>query len=323
MTSILTRVKDLKAWSKTTAADNFKHRMTKKVLAAILSFFRILIMTGICYIILSPLLGILSNAVKDVRDVYNPLVYMIPETFTLANFQNAISYMDFLPVLLQTLVFVLVLTGVQILITSMVGYGFARFKFPGNSILFGLMIVTIVVPLHTYMVPLYMQFRYFLIDFGLNINLLNNYLSILLLTVTGIGLRSGLYIYIFRQFFKGLPKEIEEAALIDGAGQMRTFFTVMLPNAMSAIVTVLMFALVWQYNDTLYASLFIPQIGLMATKLTALGSTFRSMASVNEPNLVQLVVNAGVVLTLIPIITIYLAMQRYFMEGIERSGIVG
>jgi multiple sugar transport system permease protein len=146
---------------------------------------------------------------------------------------------------------------------------------------------------------------------------------IFLLTATGVGLRSGLYIFIFRQFFRGLPKEIEEAALIDGAGQLRTFMTVMMPNAVPAIITVAMFAIVWQYNDTSYTSLFMATISSLATRLTSLGMVYTSREEVRDPNLVQLVVNAGIILVIAPILTIYVAMQRYFMEGIERSGIVG
>jgi multiple sugar transport system permease protein len=120
-----------------------------------------------------------------------------------------------------------------------------------------------------------------------------------------------------------LPKEIEEAALIDGAGQLRTFLQVMMPNSTPAIITVMMFSIVWQYNDTSYTSLFMATIPSLATRLTALAMIFQSREEVRDPNLVNLVVNAGIMLVIAPIMTIYLALQRYFMEGIERSGIVG
>jgi multiple sugar transport system permease protein len=145
----------------------------------------------------------------------------------------------------------------------------------------------------------------------------------ILLTLTGLGLRSGLYIFIFRQFFRGLPKEIEEAALIDGAGQFRTYLTVMMPNAVSAIITVAMFSFVWQYNDTFYSSIFMTTITFLTTKLTGLGMSYSSREAIRDPNMIRLVVNAGVVLMIIPILSVYLLMQRYFMEGMERSGIVG
>ena len=124
------------------------------------------------------------------------------------------------------------------------------------------MILTIVIPNDTLMLPLYTQFRNFDI-FGIihlvtghGINLLSTEVPMYIMTALGCGLRSGLYIYIFNQFFRGLPKEIEEAAVVDGAGSFYTYFRIMLVNAMPSVLTVSIFSLVWQYNDTFYAKLF-------------------------------------------------------------------
>jgi multiple sugar transport system permease protein len=187
-------------------------------------------------------------------------------------------------------------------------------------VLFALVIISIVVPVQSYMIPMFLNFRNF---FGTVINLLNTYWALGLLTVTGVGLRSGLYIYIFRQFFRGLPKEIEEAAFIDGAGPIRTYVKVMMPNAVPAIITVLLFAFVWHYNDTFYTSLLMPQYNFLSSQLMALGNTFSQAENVFSPVLIQMVVFAGVMLAVVPILTIYLFLQRYFVEGLERSGIVG
>ena len=172
--------------------------------------------------------------------------------------------------------------------------------------------------------PLFMQFRYFSF-LGFNENLINTYAPITLLSVFGMGLRSGLYIFIYRQFFRGLPMEIEEAALIDGAGEIRTFFTVMLPNASSAIITVAMFSFVWQYNDTFYASMFMTALPSLPSQLSGLFQSFYTNPINYKYDIMmtQMVVEAGVLLAIIPILTVYLVMQRFFMEGIERSGIVG
>lgn len=288
----------------------------------VMTLFRGLILLGISYVILSPVLGIISNSVKSIRDVYNPLVYMIPEHFTADNLISAYNTMNYGRTAVTTLVFTLGITVIQVLITSLVGYGFARFRFPGRNLLFAIVIITIVVPVQTYMTPMYIQFRYFNM-FGMEFNLLNKFTPVILLTTFGMGVRSGLYIYIFRQFFRGLPKEIEEAALIDGAGQIRTYLAVMMPNAVSSIITVAMFSFVWQYNDTYYASLLMSSLDLLSVKLTTLGYMFSVKESIRDPNHIRLVVNAGIVLAIMPILAVYLVMQRYFMEGIERSGIVG
>ena len=312
----------LKAWLKSPDAQSRKYKLINNGSGLLFAAIRWFIIIGICYVILSPILGVISNTFKSQRDVYNPLVYLIPETFTLDNLRMALLYMSFVPTLLTTLGYVVIITILQVFITSLVGYGFARFNFPGRSLLFAIVILTIVLPVQTYMVPLFTQFRFFNF-FGLEFNLINTYAPMTLLTLTGVGLRSGLYIYIFRQFFRGLPKEIEEAALIDGAGAFRTYLTVMLPNAKPAIVTVLMFSFVWQYNDTFYASLFMPQLDILSTNLTGLASTYIAFENIRDPGFVQLVVNAGIVLMITPILTLYVGLQRYFVEGLERSGIVG
>ncbi|MCL1862826.1 MAG: carbohydrate ABC transporter permease [Defluviitaleaceae bacterium] len=286
----------------------------------ILGICMAIIIVGVCYIILSPIFGIVSRAVMTPEDVINPLIFLIPQNFTLANINYAIIYMTYWRSLAETLLFAGAFSLLHVVICSMVGYGFARFKFPGSNAIFAIVIVTIVVPVHSYMVPLFLNFQFFL---GTTINLLDTWWALGLLTATGVGLRSGLYIYIFRQFFRGLPKEIEEAAFIDGAGAFYTYVKVMIPNAVPAIVTVLLFAFVWHYNDTFYTSLLMPNNRLLSNRLMGLGNNFSAGEFVFSPLLIQMVVFAGVLLAIIPILSIYLFLQRYFVEGLERSGIVG
>lgn len=291
---------------------------------------RFIILVGISFIIVSPLIGILSKTFMSVDDIHNPLVYLIPETFTLDNLKVALSQMSFVKSLTFTLFFSALIMLIQAFICAIVGYGFARFHFKGMNILFGLVILTIVVPTQAIMVPMYTQFRYF--DFfgvvelttgKAGFNLINTVWPVLLMTITGLGLRSGLFIYIYRQFFRGLPKEIEEAAWIDGAGPFYTFFKVMLPNAKSSMITVMLFSFVWQYNDTFFSSLYMSNFKLMSLKITTLAANVYQALNIRDANVVELVVNSGVLLVIVPLLVIYLFLQRYFMEGIERSGIVG
>ena len=131
------------------------------------------------------------------------------------------------------------------------------------------------------------------------------------------------FLFIFRQFYKGLPGAIEEAALIDGAGPFRTYLQVMLPNAKPAIITVMLFSFVWQYNDVFFSGLFMKKMGLLATRIVNLPPLLSYGLEIRDPNLVNLVLTSGIFLTIMPLIILYLFLQRYFMEGIERSGIVG
>ena len=222
------------------------------------------------------------------------------------------------------------LTLIQIFICSMAGYGFARYEFPFKKVLFGCVILTIVIPNDTLMLPLYTQFRNFDI-FGIihlvtghGINLLSTEVPMYIMTALGCGLRSGLYIYIFNQFFRGLPKEIEEAAVVDGAGSFYTYFRIMLVNAMPSVLTVSIFSLVWQYNDTFYAKLFsINSKLLMSMRISTLRASIEFIDQIKDTAVSQLYLYAGIVLMVIPIVIIYILLQKRFIEGASRSGIVG
>ena len=299
---------------------NNVHKVLKGVQSIAVSFARALILIGVSFVILTPLLGMISSALKHPVDTYNPFIYLIPVHFTAQNFVLAFRHSNYIPSISLTLFIAFSLMMIQIAICSLTGYGFARFRFPGSKILFAMVIVTIVVPMQTILVPLYIQFRYVM---GTNFSLLFTVWPVYIMTTLGMGLRSGLYIYIFRQFFKGLPKEIEEAALIDGAGVFYTYARIMMPNTTPAIITVGLFAFVWQYNDTFFTSTFMSNMKFIQIQIATLAATLYNLASVRDINVVRLATNAGVLLSIAPIVLVYLFMQRYFIEGIEQSGIVG
>lgn len=305
----------------------------KKAVTAFKSFvfalFRWVILIGCCYVILGPVFGIVSSSFFSESDNSNPVVYMIPQDPTLGNYSLSALRLNYWVTLRNTLLYDVSLMLIQILIASMVGYGFARFNFPLKNLLFACVIVTIVIPTHTIMLPLYMTFR----DFGLfgitkairgSTNLLNTPIPVYIMTFLGCGLRSGIYIYLFNQFFRGLPTEIEEAAFIDGAGTWYTYFRIMLINAMPSVLTVSIFSLVWQYNDLFYSKLFLIDNSIVISKkITTLQDTIANLDDISDPSLVKLYLYAGVVLVMLPVVLLYVVLQKYFMEGVERSGIVG
>lgn len=324
--------------------DANKYRMQKvrnKTVDILYSIFRYLLIIGISFIIIYPLLMKFSVAFKAREDIYNPTIYMVPVHFTFDNIKMAMTILNYFPLLGNTLLFVVVTTVLTAASCALAGYGFARFAFPGNNILFALVVLTILVPTSTLMVPMYLHFRSFDI-LGLvhlftgkqGVNLLNTYWPSIITSATAIGLKAGLFIYIFRQFFKGMPKEIEEAALIDGAGGVKTFLQIMLPNAVPPIITVVLFCFVWQYNDTFFTSLFMSESSLMPIKIASLSAQANQLipsllgignsANVKaDPNHVAMVIDTGILLAIIPLILLYLLVQRYFVESVERSGIIG
>lgn len=311
-----------------------------RVMSVLWVFARACLIIGLSFIILYPILQKISIAFKDKSDLYNPMVVWIPENFTLENVKIAMEVMDFFPTLMNSVTLSAATMVMSVISCALAGYGFARFKFKGNSILFALVILTILIPNQTLVIPLYTHFRYFdlfgivsLFNNGEPLNLMNSYWPIILTTLTANGIKAGLFIYIFRQFFKGMPQEIEEAAIIDGAGVFKTFYRVMLPNAVPAIITVMLFSFVWQYNDVFYSGLYMSQADLMSKALAQIGSNTSSYmnmlqgntqtGAVVDPVLVQLIVDTGILMAIAPLIVMYLFVQRWFVESVERTGIVG
>lgn len=309
---------------------NDRNRWISKAKGLLFSLFRYVVIIGICYVIIGPLIGMISSSFFSNEDQYNPMVYLIPTSPTLERYRLAFLRLDYLKVLANTLVIDIGLMIIQVFVCSMVGYGFARFQFPFKKLLFGLVIVMIVIPVHSIMLPLYITFQRFDI-FGIikaingeTINLLKTPLPMILMTLFGCGLRSGLYIYIFNQFFRGLPKEIEEAAFVDGAGMWTTYYRIMLVNAIPSVITVAIFSLVWQYNDTFYSRLFVLDANLsLSKKIASLQATIANSDKILDVSIQNLYVNAGLILIILPVILIYIVLQKKFIEGVERSGIVG
>ncbi|MGB3990755.1 MAG: ABC transporter permease subunit, partial [Acetivibrionales bacterium] len=202
---------------------------------------------------------------------------------------------------------------------------------------FALVILTMIVPPQTLMIPLFLHFRYFdvlgiisAITGQKGINLLESYWPCVLMSLTGMGLKNGLYIYIMRQFFRGMPRELEEAAYVDGAGMLRTFAQIMLPSAVPAMVTVFMFSFVWQWTDTFYSSLFLMRTDVLAKTAANVSNQIMKDLSADigvdiylSPAISSMYTNTGSLLVVLPLLILYLFAQKLFVESVERTGIVG
>ncbi len=299
---------------------------------------RFLILFGLCFIILYPLIYMLSCAFRAQEDMNDPTVMWIPRHFTLKILQQTWQAMDFGNTLGNTLLLNIGCSLVQVVTCAITGYGFARFRFKGKNLLFGLVLMQILVPSQIIAIPQYMEFRYCLglqplIEkispaLGAKFNLIDTPLTMYLPALMANGIRAGLMIFIFRQFFKGLPKELEDAAYLDGCGPFRTFVQVMIPNAASSFLTVFLFSVVWYWNDFYVSSTFFTNnktIALMLKNLnTRLSLVLFNSATVEvSPREQILWMEAGCLLAVLPLLIMYTFLQKYFTEGIERSGLVG
>ncbi|MBQ9898612.1 MAG: carbohydrate ABC transporter permease [Ruminococcus sp.] len=311
----------------TMSREELAYLRRKSIAEKVWPFFRFVILFGLGFVIMYPLIYMVSCTFRERSDMNDPTVMWIPRHYTLSIIKETIQAMDFWKTLRTTLVLNIGCSLVQVISCAITGYGFARFKFKGKNLLFGIVIMMILVPTQVISLPLYVQFRYFGIRGLFTVNLIDNMLTMYLPALTANGIRSGLMILIFRQFFKGLPRELEDAAYIDGCGPFKTFIRVMVPNAASSFLTVFLFSVVWYWNDYYVSTTFFTNTKTVALMLTNLDSELK-IRLFNDPT-VQISPReeivwkeAGCLLSIAPILVMYTFLQKYFTEGIERSGLV-
>ena len=300
---------------------------------------RFVLIFGISFVIVYPILLKLSIAFKSMDDLYDSTVIWVPKALTLDNFKLVFKAMNYPRVLLNTLSLSSAVMLLQTITCVLAGYGFARVRFKGSGFLFAAVIFTILVPSNTIMIPLYLHFKNFdlfgLIELikGKPANLINTYWPFIISAVLGMGVKTGLYVYIFRQFFKGIPREIEEAAYVDGAGYFTTFRRVILPNAIPSMVTVMLFSFVWQWNDSFFTNMYLNEPKVMSSMMASSGYAIATYLSggeqaatasyVQDPFFMSMMMNTSVLMAILPLIILYLFVQRHFVESVERSGLVG
>ena len=273
---------------------------------------RLTIIVGICYVILYPFLTKIINGFKSYSDLIDPTVEYFPKSPSLEYYRRAIQEMDYLRSLFNTTAISLMVALLQTAVAAVVGYGFARFKFRGNRLLFAAVILMLIVPPQTILVPLFVRFKLFL---GF-INLIDTPWPTFIMAATGTGFKAGLYIFLSRQFFMNMPKELNEAAAIDGCGVYQTFFRIMLPSARSILTTVFLLSFSWQWTDTLYNGLFFQDTAILSNVINRVGIGESMAVSGNLQNV-------AAILAIAPLAILYIFAQRSFVESIDNAGIVG
>lgn len=311
---------------RSTRLKNVRSQFWPKLKKACFNLIRWVLILGICYIIIYPLLTKISSSFMSQRDLFDKTVQWIPRFFTFDNYTMVFEQLKYPEAFLNSFILALLVSLLQLFSCTLIGYGFARFDFKGKGLLFGLVIFTLIVPPQMIMIPMYLNFRYFTL-FGLipgGINLLGTYWPFILTSITGTGLKNGLFIFIMRQFFKGMPRGLEEAAYVDGAGPLRTFFKIMLPGAIPALVIVFLFSFVWQWNDFFLTNIYLGNETVLPMMLH--GLKYNVEATLDQPISTQyasLLNNTGSLMFMAPLLLLYAFMQKYFVESIERTGLVG
>lgn len=291
--------------------------------------FMYVLLIGLAFVFLYPFLYMLITSVMTNSDLNSTSVTWIPTEFKFENYALALDLIDGKRYARNSAMVTIVATVGHVISCSFIGYGFARYNFPGKKILFTFVILAFIVPIQTLIIPLYLNYS--------RLDWLNSYKPILIPSFFGFGLKGALYIFLFRQFYLTVPRSLEEAARIDGCGFMKTYWKIVFPLAKATIVVAIVLSVVWHWNDAYEPGIYIasPKLAFLPPKLNNIiaaanalpdeqAEIMRSMGLADgEDTLNNAVVMAGAAIISAPILVFFAFAQKQFMQGIERSGITG
>lgn len=275
----------------------------------------------------------LSTSFKSIKAFRDPSIIWFPKVITWANYKTAFDLMDFWKTLWSTVRLELFSALIEIITCAVTAYGLARFNFKIKKILMGMLLLLIFLPTQMLIIPLMINFNDldFLGILGLIGNIsgtelrpsvLDTVWSFWLPSLFGVGLRSGMMIYIYYLFFKGLPKELEEAAWIDGSNPFRTFVQIAVPSSSVVILTVSVLSVVWHWNDYYLAVMYTSEHYPLAVAVAYLSDNATTIGIWNAFQRMS-ITYAGCIIFLLPLLVAYLFVQRWFVKSIDRVGITG
>ena len=342
-----------------------------------ITIFQLVLMIGISYIVIFPFISKITSSIMAPQDFIDVTVRLIPKNISFDIYVAIVKELGYLKALGNTFLLSFSAAVIQMLICSLIGYGFAKFKFRGRNLIFILVMITMIIPHQTLQHSMYLEFRNFdflgivrllkgggiqifdwnIMDLGegvaeffgkldvlpnqivigvdeygddivmqfkqTGVNIAKTYLPLILLSATGLAFKNGLYISLLRQFFRGIPDELEESAYMDGCGTFRTFVQIILPLSVPMMVTVFLFAFCWQWTDDFYVgkiiettasnTLLVDLVGKVppSLKLGYAGQTLYETAIRNTCGL----------MIIAPLVILYAFCQNFLVQGIEHSGI--
>lgn len=339
----------------------FKERLQSKLKASttwirvLVTIFRFVMMLGVSFVILFPFISKIAGSFMSRDDVIDPTVSLIAKNPTIEQYKYIITQNQYLEALFNTALLSLAVAIIQTFVSCLIGYGLAKFKFKGNKLVMGLVVFTMIVPHQTLrpaikellsnfdiMKPI--SWEYFwgyegivgTIAHVINpestkaVSALDTVAPYFVLSVFGLAFKNGLYIYLLRQFFKGVPDELEESAYVDGSGTFRTFFQIIIPLAVPMMITVFLFAFSWQWTDQFYHGIFFTDLARQEGALYLIPDILKKTPpALTDTNFEgwtlykSVIDNTAGIMIIAPLVIIYLFCQKYLVQGIERSGLVG
>lgn len=279
-------------------------RHSKKKNDAVRKILIHLVMCIISFFMLVPFIWMLSSSFKPEADVFKMPIEWIPKVSTWSNYQ-AIFQGDFnFSMFYKNSLFVaFTVTVLQLVTCSMAGYAFSKIKFPGRDKIFLSYLATMMVPFQVTMIPLFVILR--------KMHLIDSLGSLVV-----IGAFSTYGVFLLRQFYLGIPDELSEAAIIDGASHWQIYRKIMVPNLKPALATLTLFTFLGQWNDFLPPFIFLNSRSKMTIPLGL-------KAFATEYNVEFGKIMAGTTIAIIPILILFLCVQKYFIEGVAHTGVKG
>ncbi|SKA87856.1 carbohydrate ABC transporter membrane protein 2, CUT1 family [Clostridium sp. USBA 49] len=278
------------------------------------------LLAGIGFVYLYPLIYMIVTSLMGSSDLINPTVRWVPSKVYFGNFKISFKVLQADKALLTSIIMAGIPAIFQTASCAVIGYGFARFEFPLKKMWFILLIAAFIIPAQVTMIPKYILFDAY--------GMINTPLPSFLPAILGQGIKGSIFVLIFYQFFRSYPIVLDEAAEIDGASKFTTFFKIALPMSIPAIVVAFIFSFVWYWNETYLAGIFYGKvIQTLPMRLQTFVDSYSRLyptsdgSTVNRLN--ESIRMAGTLITIIPLIVMYLFLQKQFVESVDKAGITG
>ncbi len=281
------------------------------------------LLIGISFIFLYPILQMLAISFMGLEDLIDPTTIWIPSKIVFKNYVYAFETLNFMKTLKDSILVSLLPTICSVISSALIGYGFSQYQFPGKKIWFGLVVGIFLIPTLLMNIPTYVLYN--------NLGILKSLKAYIYPALCGYGLRQSVFILIFYQFFKMMPKELSESAEVDGANALQIFLKIAVPMAIPAFIICTLYSFVWYWNETsLATSYFSGKYRTLQMAVINFEAIFREnfpsgnvgLDSANE-SFNQGVLFAGTILSILPLLILYAFTQKWFVESADKVGIAG
>ena len=253
-----------------------------------------------------PTWWMVTSSVKPISDIFAFPPDIIPRSFDFSTYGDVFRLQPFAQQYWNSCYIAAIVTVGTMAVSSMAGYAFARIKFPGRSMFFGMMIATLLLPFHVVIIPQYIIFQ--------QLGLVDTYVPLLIGKFLA---ADAFFVFLMVQFMRNLPAELDEAARIDGAGHVRIFASIMLPLMKPALISTSIFSFIWSWNDFLG-----PLLYLNTPEKYPLPLALRLFVDQTQSSDYGAMI-AMSVLALLPVLVFFLVFQRYIVEGVSTQGLKG